>query len=363
MKVLRTPDSQFANLSDYPYEPVYTNIIAKDGTELRIHHIDEGPRDGPILLAMHGQPVWSYLYSRMIPILTEAGIRVIAPDLIGYGKSDKPAAREDYSYQNQVDWMGAWLKKNNFQDLTFFGQDWGGLIGLRMIAADPDRFVKVAMGNTGLPYNPNTRQEVINEVKAFRTSNKKITLFSMMKVLNKMDENSLSGEKNKINHMATKFMYWQKFTWDTKNLPVGMINSTMMEQAFKSKFAAFIHYLLQRTGLEKISPFYTDLMKAYEAPFPNASFKMGPRAMPSQVPTIPDQSLDAQREAREFFKTSDKPFLSVFAGDDPVTNGIEKDVLKMAPNAISAPQIGGGHFFQWTRPKQLSKVLVDFIKG
>jgi len=98
MKVLRTPDSQFANLSDYPYEPVYTNIIAKDGTELRIHHIDEGPRNGPILLAMHGQPVWSYLYSRMIPILTEAGIRVIAPDLIGYGKSDKPAAREDYSY-------------------------------------------------------------------------------------------------------------------------------------------------------------------------------------------------------------------------------------------------------------------------
>jgi len=363
MKVLRTPDSQFANLSDYPYEPVYTNIIAKDGTELRIHHIDEGPRNGPILLAMHGQPVWSYLYSRMIPILTEAGIRVIAPDLIGYGKSDKPAAREDYSYQNQVDWMGAWLKKNNFQDLTFFGQDWGGLIGLRMIAADPDRFVKVAMGNTGLPYNPNTPQEVIDEVKAFRESDKKITLFRMQKVVNRMDDNSLSGEKKIKSHAATKFMYWQKFAWDTKNLPIGMMNSIMMEQAFKSKFAAFIHYLLQRMGLEKISPFYTDLMKAYEAPFPDATYKMGPRAMPSQVPTIPDQSLDAQGEAREFFKTSDKPFLSVFAGDDPVTNGIEKDVLKMAPNAISAPQIGGRHFFQWTRPKQLSKVLVDFIKG
>ena len=363
MKVLRTPDSQFRNLNGYPYKPVYTNITASDGTELRVHHIDEGPKDGPILLAMHGQPVWSYLYSRMIPILTQAGIRVIAPDLIGYGKSDKPASREDYSYQNQVDWMGAWLKENNFQNLTFFGQDWGGLIGLRMVAADPDRFAKVAMGNTGLPYNPNTPQEVIDEVKAFRKSDKKITLFRMQKVVNKMDDNSLSGEKKTKNHMATKFMYWQKFTWDTKNLPIGMVNSIMMEKAFKSKFAAFIHYLLQRLGLEKISPFYTDLMKAYEAPFPNASYKMGPRAMPSQVPTIPDQSLDAQREAREFFKTSDKPFLSVFAGDDPVTNGIEKDVLKMAPNAISAPQIGGGHFFQWTRPKQLSKVLVDFIKG
>jgi haloalkane dehalogenase len=103
-------------------------------------------------------------------------------------------------------------------------------------------------------------------------------------------------------------------------------------------------------------------MKAYEAPFPDASYKMGPRAMPSHVPMIPDKSLDAQKKAREFFKTSDKPFLSIFAGDDPVTNGIEKDVLSMAPNAISAPHIGGGHFFQWTRPKQLSKVLVDFIK-
>jgi haloalkane dehalogenase len=104
-------------------------------------------------------------------------------------------------------------------------------------------------------------------------------------------------------------------------------------------------------------------MKAYEAPFPDPSYKMGPRAMPSHVPIIPDQSLEAQKEARAFFKTSDKPFLSIFAGDDPVTNGIEKDVLKMAPNAISAPQIGGGHFFQWTRPKQLSKVIVDFIKA
>jgi haloalkane dehalogenase len=157
-------------------------------------------------------------------------------------------------------------------------------------------------------------------------------------------------------------MYWQKFTWDTKNIPIGMLNEMQMEQTFKSKFAIFAHYLLQSIGLEKISPFYTDLMKAYEAPFPDASYKMGPRAMPSHVPMIPDKSLDAQKKAREFFKTSDKPFLSIFAGDDPVTNGIEKDVLSMAPNAISAPHIGGGHFFQWTRPKQLSKVLVDFIK-
>ena len=120
MRVLRTPDACFKDLREYPFEPVYTNIKTKDGTVVRIHHIDEGPKDGPILLAMHGQPVWSYLYIRMIPFLTKAGIRVIAPDLVGYGKSDKPAALEDYSYQNQVDWMGAWLKQNDFKDITFF---------------------------------------------------------------------------------------------------------------------------------------------------------------------------------------------------------------------------------------------------
>ena len=359
MKVLRTPDSCFENIKDYPYKPVYTNIKTKDGTSLRIHHIDEGPEKGPILLAMHGQPVWSYLYIRMIPILNEAGIRVIAPDLVGYGKSDKPAAREDYSYQNQVDWMGDWLKQNDFEDLTFFGQDWGGLIGLRIIAADPDRFIKVAIGNTGLPYNPNTPKEVVDEVKIFQASNKKITLFSMINEVSKMDGGSLSGSKKKKTNMATKFMYWQKFTWDTKNLPIGMVSSSQMERS--SKFKSVIHYFFQRIGLERFSPFFTDLMKAYEAPFPNALYKMGPRAMPSHVPTIPDQSLEAQREAREFFRITDKPFLSVFAGDDPVSNGIEKDVLKMVPNAISAPQIGGGHFFQWTRSKQLSKVLIDFI--
>ena len=140
MKILRTPDKYFANIKGYPFDPIYTDIFADDGTEIRIHHIDEGPSDGPILLAMHGQPVWSYLYSKMIPILNDSGIRVIAPDLVGYGKSDKPASRNDYSYQNQVDWMNQWLVKNNLDNLIFFGQDWGGLIGLRMIVDNPDRF-------------------------------------------------------------------------------------------------------------------------------------------------------------------------------------------------------------------------------
>ena len=230
MEVLRTPDERFNGLKEYPFEPHYTNIKTHDGTTLRIHHIDEGPTDGPILLAMHGQPVWSYLYARMIPFLVNAGIRVIAPDLPGYGKSDKPAAREDYSFQNQVDWMGEWLKENNFSNLTFFGQDWGGLIGLRMVAQDPDRFIKVSMGNTGLPYNPDVPQEVIDKVKEFRASDLKLTPMKMQKQIIQMDGKNLSKDASTAFQPALKFMYWQKFCWDTTNLPVGFVCSTMMEK-------------------------------------------------------------------------------------------------------------------------------------
>ena len=352
MKVLRTPDKYFNNIKGYPFKPIYTNIISDDGTELRIHHIDEGPKDGPILLAMHGQPVWSYLYSKMIPILNQSGIRVIAPDLVGYGKSDKPSMREDYSYQKQVDWMTQWMKINDLNNLTFFGQDWGGLIGLRMIADNPDKFIKISMGNTGLPYAPNTPDEVIKKIKKFRESKIKLTPLSMSKEINKMDTG--------MTHPALKFMYWQKLCWDSKNLPVGLINSAMMENKPRNEIRN--HFIFHKFGLSRISPYITDLMKAYDAPFPTPEYKMGCRAMPSHVPIIPDQSLEAQKKAREFFKITDKPFMSVFAGNDPVTNAMEKDVLNMVRNAIKVHRIGGGHFFQWTKPKELSKVLVDFIK-
>ena len=209
MKILRTPDERFENIEGYPFKPHYTNITTDDGSELRIHHIDEGPKDGPILLAMHGQPVWSYLYSRMIPFLNAAGIRVIAPDLPGYGKSDKPAAREDYSYQRQVDWMGQWLNQNDLSDITFFGQDWGGLIGLRMVAQDPDRFIKVSIGNTGLPYNPNVTQEVIDEIKAFRASDEKLTMMGMAREIRKMDGKSLSEERSWKTHPALMIIMLQ----------------------------------------------------------------------------------------------------------------------------------------------------------
>ena len=183
MKVLRTPDENFEGLADYPFEPHYTTINTDQGVDLRIHHVDEGLEDGPIVLCMHGQPVWSYLYRKMIPLLVGEGMRVIAPDLPGYGKSDKPAAREDYSYQRQVDWMGAWLSANYFRGMTFFGQDWGGLIGLRMIADQPDRFDRVVISNTGLPYNPDMPNDLLQEVKQYKAEAPTPTLPQMAAAL------------------------------------------------------------------------------------------------------------------------------------------------------------------------------------
>ena len=146
MEILRTPDERFANLPDYPFAPHYIEV---DG--VRIHYLDEGPADAAPVLLMHGEPSWSFLYRKMIPILTAAGHRVIAPDLVGFGRSDKPAAREDYTYQRHVDWMTGLLTGLDLRDVTLFGQDWGGLIGLRLAAENEERFARIIAANTFLP--------------------------------------------------------------------------------------------------------------------------------------------------------------------------------------------------------------------
>jgi haloalkane dehalogenase len=145
-KVLRTPESCFAKLPDFAYVPRYTELGS-----LRIAHIDEGPPDAPIVLLMHGEPTWSFLYRKMIPVLVHAGYRVLAPDLVGFGRSDKPASRGDYSYLNHVKWMTAWMQANDLQGITLFCQDWGSLIGLRMVAEAPQRFARIVLANGGLP--------------------------------------------------------------------------------------------------------------------------------------------------------------------------------------------------------------------
>ena len=147
MKVLRTPEHRFAHLPDFPFEPHYHQLTP----ELRLHYVDEGPPDAPPVLMLHGEPTWSYLYRHMIPPVVAAGQRALAPDLIGFGKSDKPAARGDYSHNGQVAWMQAWLEALDLRDITLVCQDWGSLIGLRLAAQNPQRFAAIVLSNGGLP--------------------------------------------------------------------------------------------------------------------------------------------------------------------------------------------------------------------
>jgi haloalkane dehalogenase len=151
MNVLRTPDERFAGLADFPFAPHYADVTDATGPVLRIHYLDEGPRDAAPVLLLHGEPSWCYLYRKMLPPLVARGHRVLAPDLVGFGRSDKPADRSDYTFERHVDWMSAWLTSLALERITLFCQDWGGLIGLRLVARFPGRFAAVIAANTGLP--------------------------------------------------------------------------------------------------------------------------------------------------------------------------------------------------------------------
>jgi haloalkane dehalogenase len=158
MAALRTPDSCFENLPDYPYKPRYHTLASG----LRMHYLDEGPRNAPVVLLLHGEPTWSYLYRKMIPVFTAAGLRAVAPDLVGFGKSDKPDRMDDYTYQGHVDWLREWITALDLSGMTLFCQDWGSLLGLRLAAEHPDRFARICVGNGFLP----TAERPVN--RAFR---------------------------------------------------------------------------------------------------------------------------------------------------------------------------------------------------
>jgi haloalkane dehalogenase len=333
MKALRTPDDRFGDLPDFPHEPRYTQVADGDGGTLRIHHIDEGPADGPIVLCMHGQPTWSFLYRRMVPVLTDAGLRVVAPDLVGFGRSDKPAAREDFSYNRQVAWMNAWLIANDLRGITFVGQDWGGLIGLRLVAENPERFDRVVISNTGLPLPRALPQDRIDAVKEFRANAPTPSMSEMGK--------ALSGRLSVPSEL--RFAYWQKWAWDTADIPVAMIIAGTMRDA----------------------PLSPGELAAYDAPFPDASYKMGPRAMPSLVPTLPDDPAISEQEAAwKILSEWRKPFVCAFTDDDPVTRGGDAPFRENVPGAAGQPHTtieGGGHFLQETRAEPFAQVIVEAI--
>lgn len=189
MDVLRTPDAAFAAISDFPFAAHYCEITdARTGTPLRIHYIDEGPRDAPVVLMMHGEPTWCYLYRHMIAPVVAAGFRVVAPDLVGFGKSDKPAAKSDYSYAAHVGWMRQWLEALDLTRITLACQDWGSLVGLRLLAEMPERFSAVVLSNGGLPEGgPAPRAFAI-----WRAFSKYSPVFPIGRIINKGTKRGLS---------------------------------------------------------------------------------------------------------------------------------------------------------------------------
>jgi haloalkane dehalogenase len=186
MKAVRTPDSRFKDLPDYAFDPHYVDIDA-----LRMHYIDEGPAEATPVLLLHGEPSWSYLYRHMIPPLASAGLRVIAPDLIGFGKSDKPTKKDDYTYALHVTWMRQFVEQLELRDITLFCQDWGSLIGLRVAAENEHRFARIALGNGGLPTGDQAMPDAFKKWRAFALHS---PYFPIGKLIQKATTTELSDE-------------------------------------------------------------------------------------------------------------------------------------------------------------------------
>ena len=192
MSVLRTPDKCFEKLVQFPFEPHYKEIQDIDLGALRIHYVDEGPRNAPVILCLHGEPSWSYLYRKMIPLFTATGFRAVVPDLVGFGRSDKPSQRSDYSYKKHVQWMKDWIDEVGLRDITMLGQDWGGLIGLRLLAENPDLFARFSLSNTFLPTGDQGTSEAFERWRKFSQENEE---FDTGSIVNLFGRGKLSGEE------------------------------------------------------------------------------------------------------------------------------------------------------------------------
>lgn len=330
MKVLRTPDEQFDNLEGYPFAPNYLQVDDDDGGTLRMHYLDEGSKDGEVLLCLHGQPMWSYLYRKMIPPFVAAGYRVICPDLVGFGKSDKPSERGDYTYARHVGWLEQLVVGLDLQNVTLVCQDWGGLLGLRVLTANTERFARVVVANTGLPDAKDTPDEMAAPMRA---------LFATIPALAPAE----MGAKMRENENGAGFMYWIKYC---DSYPDFRVSDVVSMSAFGALPQA------QRS--------------AYDAPFPAEEYKQAARQFPSLVPIFPDDpAIPANRAAWKVLEAFEKPLLTSFGDSDPVTAGGHVRFEKSVPGAQGQKHVllkGVGHFLQEEAGEQFAEVVIGFCK-
>lgn len=295
MKLLRTPDERFENLPDFPYKPHYLEI-----DKIRIHYVDEGPKDAEVIFLLHGEPSWSFLYRHMIPILVNAGFRTVAPDLVGFGRSDKPTEQEDHTYAKHVNWITKLVKSLDLKRITLFCQDWGSLIGLRVALENQDRFSRIVLSNGGLP----------------------------------------TGEQG----MTDAFLTWRKFSRESPRFDIG--------------------FLIQSATTTKLTE---EIIKGYDAPFPDDTYKAGARILPSLVPiSVDDPEHEANKKAFEQLGKWEKPFLTAFADSDPVTRGGDKPLQQYIPGAHGQNHTtieNAAHFVQEDKGPELAKLIIEFIKN
>jgi len=293
--ILRTPADRFNNLPDYNFLENYLEV--EKG--LRLHYVDEGDENNAVVLLLHGEPSWSYLYRKMIPILSENGFRVIAPDLIGFGKSDKFRTQSSYSYQKHLQWMTTFINQLQLNKIILFCQDWGGLIGLRIAMELPNQFIGIIASNTTLPVgNP---------------------------------------------PMPESFIKWREFSQKSPDFDIGKV--------------------LDMGTVQELS---TEVIAAYNAPFPSEEYKAAARIFPMLVPAEEDdpQSLK-NKVAWQKLSQWKKPFLTVFGDADPIMKGAEKAFIKLVPGAKDQNHqiLPAGHFIQEEQGEALAEIIVEFYKS
>ncbi|MCG6169948.1 haloalkane dehalogenase [Leptospira sp. FAT2] len=295
MQILRTPDSAFENLPGYDFKPNYVEV-----QNLRMHYVEEGNAEGETVLLLHGEPSWSYLYRKMIPPLAAAGYRVIAPDLVGFGKSDKPDDPQFFTYQTHMDWLKEFMEKLDLKRITLFCQDWGGLLGLRLAAENQDRFSRIVAANTFLPTGDIPPKE--------------------------------------------DFLKWRHFSQNVKRLAIG----TIVKNGCTSELTK-------------------EIVAAYDAPYPDETYKAAARKFPALVPITPDDPASAaNRKAWEILKTWKKPFLTAFSDKDPITKGGDIFFRRLIPGAKGQKHVtiaNGGHFLQEDKGEELAEVVKVFISA